>query len=58
MAETKKKVDQETRERREFLMKARSAAIAAPAVTLLLAAGAKPASAFNPDYTTPAQTGT
>lgn len=51
MAETKTSVNQDARERREFLKKARTAAVAAPAVTMLLAAGAKPAAAQS--YTKP-----
>ena len=50
MQDVKKTLDKEARERRAFLMKARGAAVAAPAVTMLLAAGAKPASAV--PYTT------
>ena len=45
MDDNKKSLDQDAQERRAFLMKARTAAIATPAVTMLLAAGAKPASA-------------
>ena len=45
MKGTEPALAQEAANRRDFLKKARTAAVAAPAVTLLLATDAKPASA-------------
>ena len=45
MKEIEKAVEQEKQNRREFLKTARTAALTAPAVTLLLASDSKPASA-------------
>ena len=45
MKENEKALAQEIQDRRDFLKKARTAALTAPAVTLLLVADAKPASA-------------